>query len=165
MPLNIGARIEGDFLGSNDLGRITYTPNPRTITNYPQGVAVGQADVVFADTRTLAASASENLDLNGTALQSVTGANLALVKVKAIYLRAADGNTNSVVFGNAATNAFNGPLSAAATITVPPGGEILLTAPPNGWPVVAATGDLLKIANSGAGSSVDYDIFILGTSA
>ena len=31
-----------------------------------------------------------------------------------------------------------------------------------GWLVTAGTGDLLKIANGGAGSAVDYDIILIG---
>jgi hypothetical protein len=35
----------------------------------------------------------------------------------------------------------------------------------SGWTVTAATGDLLKILNSSSGSSVVYDIVVIGTSA
>jgi len=31
--------------------------------------------------------------------------------------------------------------------------------------VVAATGDILRVANSGAGTSVNYDIIVIGASA
>jgi hypothetical protein len=70
-----------------------------------------------------------------------------------------------VVIG-AGTNPFSGPLGGTLpTITVPPGGEVLLTAPVSGWTVTAATGDILKIVNSAGSTSVDYDIIIAGTSA
>jgi hypothetical protein len=127
------------------------------------GTGANQADLMFADTRTLAASASENLDLNG-ALTDVLGKTLNLLKVKAIMVRASGANANDIVIGGAATNGFVGPFGAAAhTIAVRPGGEFVIAHSGAGWPVVAGTGDLLKIANGGAGTSVTYDIIIIGT--
>lgn len=128
------------------------------------GTGVGQADLMYSDTRTLAASASENIDLAG-ALTDVLGRTLNLAKIKAIMIRASAANTNDVVIGGAATNAFVGPFGAAThTLAVRPGGEFLIAHPGTGWAVVAATGDLLKIANGGAGTAVTYDIIIIGTS-
>mgnify|MGYP000488088098 CR=1 FL=1 len=61
---------------------------------------------------------------------------------------------------------FVGPFgSATHTVALPPGGNLILTAPASGWTVTAGTGDLLRVANSGAGTSVTFDIIIIGTSA
>lgn len=165
MPLDIGVRFDGTLTSTNDLGVPSFTLTPRAATNLQQGTAASQADLMFADTRTIAASGTDNLDLTGTALNNVFGVALALVKVKAIYVKASAANTNNVVIG-AGTNPFSGPLGGTLpTITVPPGGEVLLTAPVSGWTVTAATGDILKIVNSAGSTSVDYDIIIAGTSA
>jgi hypothetical protein len=33
------------------------------------------------------------------------------------------------------------------------------------WPVTGGTGDLLKVTNSAGGTSVDYEIVVIGASA
>lgn len=127
------------------------------------GTAASKADLIFSDQRTLAASATENLDLAGV-LTDLLGNVLTFVKVKWIFAKAAAGNTNSVIIGNG-TNPFVGGFGAGThTWTIPPGGFIFAAAPVSGWTVTAATADILKIANSGAGTSVTYDINIGGTS-
>jgi hypothetical protein len=70
-----------------------------------------------------------------------------------------------VIVGNG-TNPFVGGFGAGThTWTIPPGGFIFVAAPVSGWTVTAATADILKISNSGAGTSVVYDICLGGTSA
>jgi hypothetical protein len=127
------------------------------------GTGASQANSCFADTRTLAISANEDLDLAG-ALLDAFGNTLTFTKIKAIYIRAADANTNSVIIKPAAANGFLGPFANAAhTQTLPPGGVWQVEAPVNGWAVTAGTGDKINIANSAAGTSVTYDIEIIGT--
>jgi hypothetical protein len=129
------------------------------------GTGNGKADLVFQDRRTLTASSSENLDLAGV-LTGPLGDVLTFVKVRAIIVAAAAANTNDVVIGGAATNAFTGPLGATThTIAVQAGGSIVLTAPTAGWAVTASTGDIIKVLNGGAGTPVTYDIVIVGASA
>lgn len=129
------------------------------------GTAAQQADLVYRSRRTLAASATENLDLAGS-LVDVFGNTLTFVKIKAILIRASVDNTNNVVVGGAASNTFVGGFGAAAnTYAVPPGGVFLVSAPAGGWTVTAATADILKVANSGGTTGVTYDIVVIGTSA
>lgn len=129
------------------------------------GTGANQADLMFSDKRTLSASASENLDLAG-GLADAFGATLTFATVKAIMIKAAAGNTNDVVVGGAASNAFVGPFGGTTpTVAVKPGGFLLLFAPATGWTVTASTGDILKVANSSSGSAVTYDVVLLGTSA
>lgn len=134
--------------------------------SWSTGAAINQADRMFSDQRTIAASGTDDLDLTGTALQDALGVNLALARVKLIAVYAAAGNTNNVVIGGAASNQFVGPFGAAThTVAIPPNGLFVVTAPTAaGWVVTAGTGDLLRIANSGAGTSVTYDIIIFGSS-
>jgi hypothetical protein len=131
------------------------------------GVAAGQADRVFSDRRTLAASATEDLDLAG-ALVDAFGATVTFARVKGLVIAAAAGNTNNVVLGNATSNAWATLLGATSTVTLRPGAFLALgtgAADAVGYAVTAGTGDLLKVANSGAGSSVTYDVHIIGASA
>jgi hypothetical protein len=82
---------------------------------------------------------------------------LNLTKVKILRIRAATANTNDVVVGGAAANAFLGPFADATdkiAIQARRRGCCLI-APNAGYTVIAGTGDQLKIANSGAGTGVD----------
>lgn len=132
----------------------------------PNGTGSGQADLIWDDRRTIAASGTDDLDLAGT-LTDIYGATVTFARIKAIVVAAAAGNANNVVIGAAATNQFVGPFgSATHTCHVRPGGVAAFVATDaTGWPVTAGTGDLLRIANSGAGTSVTYDIVLLGASA
>ena len=167
MPLNTQLRpgIRAEYSKALDFGS-AYRPLPFPATiDMESGTGNNQADLIFSDQRTLAASANESLDLAGV-LVDAFGTALTFVKVKAIYIRAASTNGGNIVVGNAATNAFVGPFGAAThTLAIPAGGYLELVAPVGGWTVTAATGDLLRIANSDAGAAATYDIVIVGTSA
>lgn len=132
------------------------------------GTAAGMADKVFSDTRTLAASGTENLDLAGS-LTDALGAALTFAKIKAIIVHAAAANTNNVIVGGDATTTFFGIFADETdAVVVRPGATLALfcgEADAAGYAVTAATADLLKITNSGAGTGVTYDIIIIGTSA
>lgn len=164
ITFNIGVAATGN--NQFDLNRATAPLSYAKSFAWSTGAAINQADRAFADTRTIAASGTDDLDLSGTALQDVLGANLALVRVKLIAIYAYAANTNSVVIGNAAATQFVGPFgSATHTITLPPNGLFMVTAPTAaGWTVGAGASDLLRVANSGAGTSVTYDVVILGSS-
>jgi hypothetical protein len=131
------------------------------------GTAAGQADKIFHDRRTIAASGSEDLDLAGV-LTDAFGATLTFARVKGLYVAAAATNANNVVVGNASSNGWATLLNATGTLTLRPGaavGAMAGVADGTGWAVTAGTGDLLHVANSGAGTSVTYDIVIIGASA
>lgn len=122
-----------------------------------------QADLLYAASRTLVASATDNLDLSGV-LTDALGSVLAMVKVVAIYVRPRDANTSDLTVGNG-VNPFVGPFGAAAhTLTLTPGSPLMLTNLKTGWTVTPATGDILKIVN-GAAAAATYDIVILGRTA
>ncbi|MHC2578228.1 hypothetical protein ACVI1J_009682 [Bradyrhizobium diazoefficiens] len=127
------------------------------------GTGYGKADIAFMDTRTLAASTSENLDLAG-ALVDAFGATIAAAKVKAIMIENPEASLSTLTVGAAASNTFNGPFSGAThSVDLKPGDRVLFVSR-TGWPVTAATGDLLKVAN-GAGGSVNYNIEFIAASA
>lgn len=139
---------------------ITFGPQ-NTLTD---GTGADQAKQIFTDQRTLAASASENLDMAGV-LANAFGTTLTFTKIRAIIIRAASTNTNNVLVGGHATAALVGWVSDATdVVVVRPGGIFVITAPDaTGIAVTATTADMLKIANSSSGSSVVYDIVIIGT--
>ncbi|MEV4059726.1 hypothetical protein [Nonomuraea dietziae] len=130
------------------------------------GAGLNQANRLWSDERVLAASANEDLDLAGT-LADPFGAAITFARVKALLVAASPANANNVVIGGAASNQFVGPFGAGThTLAVRPGGLLALTAPDaTGYAVTAGTGDLLRVANSGAGSSVTYQIVVVGAAS
>lgn len=127
------------------------------------GTGANQADVIFSDTRSVATGATDDLDLNGGGLLDPFGAAFAPVKVKALYIKSNAANTTNLTIGN---DALPLPVvSADDTITLQPGGVLLLVWPAAaGIAVGAGATDTLQIVN-GAGATATYDIIILGTSA
>lgn len=133
-------------------------------TEMSSGTGSNAADLEYMAARTLTTGSNEDLDLAGS-LTDRFGTALTFVKVKAIFVENPSTNTTNLSLKPASSNGFTGPFGAAAhTITIPPGGKIMLTAPVSGWTVTAGTGDKINLANS-AGASLTYNIHIIGTSA
>jgi hypothetical protein len=131
------------------------------------GVAAGNADRVFADTRTLAASGTEDLDLSG-ALTDAFGATVIFARVKAVAVFAHADNTNNVNVTRPASNGFPLFLAASDGIGLRPGEVFALAAGAAdavGHVVTAGTGDLLTITNAAGTTGVTYDIIVIGVSA
>lgn len=164
ISLNVSAALSSAL----DLVSPAARLSQRYSTELDDGTGAGAADKVFSDTRTLAASATENLDLAGV-LTDALGAALTFAKVKALIIHASAANTNNVIVGGDATTTFFGMFADETdAIVVRPGATLALfcgEADAAGYAVTAATADLLKIANSGAGTGVTYDVIIIGTSA
>lgn len=160
----IKASITGQQTSAIDLGTAALPFVASFSDALDSGFAAGQADRLFTDERTLIASATEDLDLAGS-LVDVFGVVITMVKLRAIFIIAAAANTNNVVLSRPAANGV--PLFAAVNdaISVQPGGCLLWTAPNGGVTVTPATGDLITLTNSGAGTPVTYKIVLLGTSA
>lgn len=155
--------VAGTLVNALDLGDVTQALANTTSIVLTDGTGANQAKSVFADTRTLAASATENLDLSG-ALVDAFGATIAFTKIKALIFKASAGNTNDVLIGGAGANACFSFFNASTDkVRVKPGGMFALVAPDaNGYAVTAATADLLTVANSAAGTGVTYDVIIIG---
>lgn len=163
LTTTIRAAFKADLEGSNDLATPKINIPFHADIKWLTGTTANRADLLFADTRTIAASGSENLDLAGALLDPL-GATITMATVKAILVRAAAANTNNVHIGNG-TSPVAGIFGATADfIVVAPGGAFLW-ADPDGVTVTATTADQIGVANSGAGTSVTYDIMIIGASA
>lgn len=148
------------FGSSQHVVQDTYT---HTFTN---GSGANQVDRIYTETRTITASSSATLDLAGV-LADPFGATITFARIKAILIFADAANANNVVMGAAASNQFVGPFGDASdTLSTKPGGTTVLIAPDaTGWPVTGGSTDQLKFANSAAGTSVTYDLVILGSSS
>lgn len=160
----IKLEVRGKLDATLDIGTVIHDILYGPSQVFSNGTGLDQITQIFSDQRTLAASATEDLDLAG-GLTNALGTTLTFTKIRGLIVRAAVANTNNVLVGGAATNQFVTPFGGTAhTVTVRPGGLLMLLAPDaTGYAVTAGTGDLLKIANSSSGTSVLYDLILLGT--
>jgi hypothetical protein len=158
---NLSVSLRAKQTGAADLGTPQILVDiAKEIDFTPGTAAVGQANVLFTDTRTLAASTGEDIDLAG-ALTDALGAGIAAAEVVAIYVAAAPGNTNDVQVTRPAANGVPLFLAAGDGFAIGPG-DFSLRTYRNGVAVAAGTGDLIHVANGGGGTPVTYDIAIIG---
>jgi hypothetical protein len=148
--------------GTVDLGSTAYQVNESYLHTFTNGTGAGAINNIWTDTRTLAASTTEDLDLAG-GVANAFGSTLTFTKIKGIIIHAASTNTNNVVVGGDSNGLIGWVGAANDLINVRPGGTFCIIEPnAAGYAVTAGTGDILQIANSSSGSSVVYDIIILG---
>lgn len=146
------------------LDLVTKTAN--LVKNIPfqldNGTGLAQADVIFSDTRSTAAT--DSLDMVGGGLLDNLGNAWAPARIKAIIVVASASNTGNVLLRRPAANGVPFFTAAADEVPIHPGGMFILWAPSSaGYVVTAGTGDLIDLA-AGAGT-VTYDIYIIGASA
>jgi len=155
--------VQGTLVSSLNLGSSNYSLNYSQSNSLVNGTGANQSNIVFANTYTISASGSQNIDLYG-GLTDVYGSTINFTKIKGLVICASSSNTNNVLVGGAASNAFFTWCDAATDqITVRPGGTFALFAPDStAYAVTSGTADILKIANSGSGTSVVYDIILIG---
>lgn len=160
LVLSLLAQIDNPI----DVGSVSYPVNFSVNQAFTDGVGQDQAQKIWTDTRTLGPSANDDLDLNGVLLDQF-GVAISLTKIKALIVKAAAVNVNDVVIGAAAANQVASIFGAVTErVKVKPGGTVCLIAPDaTGYAVVAATADILRIANGAAGTSVDYTIILIGS--
>lgn len=159
LDVALKARLTGAPIGS-DTPQFSANIEKHLILS-PGTATVNQADLLYRATRTLAASANEDLDLAGV-LTNALGATVNAAEVVAIVIEAANGNTNDVRYGPAASaGALLGFADATDRRAVAPGDFDVLTCR-RGWPVTATTADKLNVANAAAGTPVTYTITIIG---
>lgn len=126
------------------------------------GTGLGQADVIFSDTRSTAGT--DSLDMIGGGLLDNLGNVWAPARIKGIIVVAAAANTGNVLFRRPATNGVPFFTAAADEVPIHPGGIVVILAPSAaGYVVTTATADLIELAASAG--TVTYDIYIIGASA
>lgn len=157
LNVSINALFEGDV----DMGNLTFKTNLSKIVKFnPGNSTIAEADVLWADSRSLAANASERLDLSG-GLQTAFGTPITFAEVTAMYVENTGSATISI--GGTGASAFVGPFgSTTGSVTVGPG-EVFLISNMNGWAVTAETGDLLAVRNFDVDDAA-YNMVLIGRS-
>ncbi len=168
MPLNsdLSLNVRATLTSTLDLAEASVPLQKTYKTALTSGVAAGQADVTWHDTRTVNASSNDDLDLAGV-LAGLLGGTVTLVKIKALIVHATAANAQNFTFGAAAANPWVALLGATGTVTMRPDSTFahyVGEADAAGYAVIAGTGDILRVAN-GAGVAISYDIIVIGTSA
>ncbi len=162
LTATVKGAITADLIGDNDLGSRDYGLAYAKTLSFAHGTGANQANQIWTDQRTLTASSTENLDLYGS-LVSPLGTTLNFTKIKAIMVYAASTNINNVLVGGGTAGMANWVGNINDIVVVRPGGFFMIAAPDaTAYAVTDTTADILKIANSSSGTSVVYDIIIIG---
>ena len=161
---DLNLKLVATLTAVGDLGTPNYPIDNTTRFNWASGTGADQADKLWSDTNTLAASGTTDVDLAGP-LTDGLGGTITFVKLKALIVKANPANTNNVVLSRPAANGV--PLFAAASDAIPvlPGGLFVWVSPGAGITVTPATGDLITLTNSAGATGVTYDLIVIGTSA
>lgn len=158
---NVSLKIDSMLLSALDLDTATDPLVLAILSTLSNGTSSGQASQQWHDTRTLGASANENLDLAGS-LVNAFGVTVTFTKIKLLFFRASSANTNDVQVTRASSNGFVWFLAASDGFKLQPGAWNCFF-DPVGVTVTAATGDLITVANSAGSTSVTYDVIMVGT--
>lgn len=155
--------LAGTFTSDNDLSTVTQAFNYTKSQAFTNGTGADQANMVWSDQRTISASGTDDLDLSGS-LTNAFGTTISFTSIKGIIVYAASGNTNDVLVGGDGSAPLAEWVSDTSDVlVVKPGGMFALMNPAaNGYAVTNSTADVLQIANSSSGTSVTYDIILIG---
>lgn len=149
---------------SSDLSSTTRVTNVSRTVNFANGTGANQAEIVWSDSRTIAANGEDILDL--TALADDRG-SVDLTAVKAIYVR----NTGTVDISWLALalpeHWTTGPLYVEEGFgaIIPPGGVMLITNPSATAWAVASEDEQISFANDSSTTAAAYDIIMIGEGA
>tara|TARA_R110002020_G_C16272677_1_gene771226 strand:+ start:559 stop:1059 length:501 start_codon:yes stop_codon:yes gene_type:complete len=148
----------GDFTSG---GSVTLVSDIRLT----DGTAAFQSDRCAFDSRTLGASASEDLDLK-TMVATAGGAALGLAELRSITIKASATNSDNITVGPGASNGFLGFLADASDrLIIPPGTTFTIAGGQDGKMPVGSSTKTISVTNSSSSASASYSILLLGVSA
>lgn len=170
--MTVSATLTASFVASqagfNDFGGPNFAATVQDLLSFSMGTGAGQANLLFVDERTVASGANDDLDLNGTALQTVYGVNIAATSLVGCLIINAPkttsvANTTNLTIGGG-TNAISTFMGGTTPTFGPlrPGGFLFFGCDAVGGvgAITASTADILRISNS-AGASATYQIALL----
>ncbi len=159
---SISFSLRGFLTKAMDIGTASLSAPYDKRYTIANGTGADQDNMFWADTRTIAASGTDNLDLYG-GLTNAFGDTINFTTIKGLFIFASSVNTNNLIIGNGTAGIINWVGDLSDTLIVKPGGMMCLYDPTaGGYSVTSTTADILKIANSSSGTGVDYDIMVIG---
>lgn len=144
-----------------DLGQSIAEHRKSTLIALLDGSGAGQVNKIWSDSGSQIQSVNTDLDLSGS-LAGRFGA-VVFTAIKGIAIFAGSANPGNLIVGNV-TNGIVAPFGAAThSQAVAPGGLYVNVNPSAaGFPIVAATADLLRIASAATAGTYTYDVMIVG---
>jgi hypothetical protein len=164
LKTTLAFQIAADLTKAFDMGGGTVGTGLTRNYGFNDGALANQANRVYQDRNTLAPSGTIDVDLSG-ALLDVYGDAVIFARIRALVITAAAANTNNVVVGGVAAG-LSTIIQPQTTglVVVRPGGMVAFIAPDTtAYVVTATTADLLHIINSAGGTSVDYELVVVGS--
>lgn len=164
------AELRATQTGANDFGGPSFTPTISQVIALADGTGASQANLFWADQRTVATASNDDLDLSGV-LTDAFGATFTAVELVALLVinapKTGSANTTNLTIGggSAPITGFMG--GTTPTIgPIRPGSFVFLgSSDAAGFgAITATTADILRIANS-SGASATYQIAILARTA
>ena len=169
---SVRVSLKFDQTGGSDFGPQRFEGEVARLLQFGSGTTANNANLLFVDERSVAASTSDPLDLAGV-LSDAMGTTFAAAEIVAILVINAPispsnaANTSNLTVGGG-TNPVVGYLGGTTPTIGPirPGGMVLLANPDASGlaTVTAGTGDILNIANGSGGTAV-YQVAILARTA
>lgn len=121
-----------------------------------------EADLLWYKTNTLAGGEALTLNLT-SGLADAFGNTLAFDNIKVMAFVASTSNTDDVLVGGGTF--YTWLVGGGDAIRIRPGGACFITAPNDGFAVVADTGDNLQIFNNSEDDPNTYSMILIGQSA
>jgi hypothetical protein len=154
--------LKGFLTKALDIGTATLTVDYNKRYTMTNGTGADQENMMWTDTRTLTASSTEDLDLYG-GLTNAFGDTVNFTAIKGLFIFPAAANTNNVLVGGDGSAVVGWVGNASDIVAIKPGGFFGYYDPTGGGVTVTDTSaDVLQLANSAGGTSVVYDIIIVG---
>lgn len=157
--------------GNNDFSGDRFATTIKAIQSLTDGTTASQADIFFADERTVSSNSNDDIDLAGS-LSDAFGTTVAAAEMVALMIVNApisgSANTTDLTIGAAASNPWEGVLGGTDPTIGPlkPGAVLFLGAGDAAGlgAVTAGSADVLRVANS-TGAAATYQIAFLARSA
>lgn len=144
--------VSAELTKNEDINSVARVPYDFA---FEKKFATDEADKVWADARTLAIGASEDIDVLG-GITDVFGVPITLATIKAIAIN----SMGDLKLGDHADNILL--LDSGSGLLIPADAG-LFVASPNGWPVAANT-NIIRIENI-SGAELEYSILVIGLAA
>lgn len=156
--IDLSIVLQGDDsdIATADLGTAVDKCSIARGVQYTDGVLTGQCDVIYHDV--LPVTTLDEVDFNGVVLKDAFGVGIAIVKLKALYIKNLTGGLLTIgaaanpmdIFGTAATD----------TLELVDDGQWLMTWPGTGL-AIAGAGELEFV--HAEGGAKDVEIIAVGT--